>query len=262
VKKQSEVECVSVKHTKRASAFLMGAALVLCLATANHAAAQAGPKTVYLGSAAPFAVLGGQSVTSTGATIINGDLGVYPGTSFTPGTPAATVNGTIHLADPVAQHAQGSLTIAYNDAAGRTTAPITLNTAELGGRTLAPGLYKCTASATSLNGTLHLNGSGVYIFQIAAGLTVASGAAVVLSGGATSANIFWQVGSSATLGTTADFKGTILALTTITLATGAKLDGRALAQNGSVTLQDNAVTLPLGNTLLIQLPPPPDRNRD
>src|SRR6202043_3249659 len=122
-------------------------------------------------------------------------------------------------------------------------------------------LYKST-STLAITGTLTLEGSGVYIFQIASGLTVSTGGTVVLSGGATSDNVFWQVGSSATLGTTADFKGTILALTSISLATDAKLDGRALAQHGAVTLESNVVTMPLGNTVVVYVPPvePPPRD--
>ena len=117
-------------------------------------------------------------------------------------------------------------------------------------------------SALSLSGTFTLHGSGVYIFQIASGLTVGTGASVVLSGGATAANIFWQVGSSATLGTTADFKGTILALTSISLATGAKLKRRALAQHGSVTLDTNDVTIPLAAGVLVYVPPVATPPRD
>ncbi len=113
-----------------------------------------------------------------------------------------------------------------------------------------------------LSGTVTLHGSGVYIFQIASGLTVGTGASVVLSGGATAANIFWQVGSSATLGTTADFKGTISALTSISLATGAKLKRRALAQHGAVTLDTNDVTIPLAAGVLVYVPPVATPPRD
>jgi len=261
MKKQSEVKCGPVNLTKRARVFLMGAALVLCLMTANHAAAQgAGPATVFLGSAAPFAVLGSSTVTNTGPTVVNGDLGVWAGTAVT-GFGPGRVNGTIHAGDPVAQHGQASLTVAYNDAAGRTTAPINVNAADLGGRTLAPGLYKST-STLAITGdlTLHGDSNAVWIFQIASALTVNVGSRVVLSGGASSANIFWQVGSSATLGTHSVFHGTIMALASITLGTGATLDGRALARTAAVTLDTNSITLPLGNTLLIQLPPPPRRD--
>jgi hypothetical protein len=261
MKKQSEMKSGSVKLTKRVRVLLVGAALFLSLTTANHAAAQAGPATVFLGSAGTYAVLGASTVTSTGPTVVNGDLGVWPGTAYVAGTPAATVNGSVHAGDVIAQHAQASAAIAYNDAAGRSTAPITV-AGDLGGKTLAPGLYKSTSSL-SLTGTVTLHGSGVYIFQIASALTVSNGGTVVLSGGATADNVFWQVGSSATLGTSADFKGTIMALASVTLATGARLDGRALALNAAVTLDSNSVTIPIGsNTVIVVLPTPPPRHRD
>jgi hypothetical protein len=260
MKKQSEVKCGPLKFPKRVRAFLVAAALVLCLATANHAAAQSGPASVFLGSAGTYAVLGASTVTSTGPTVINGDLGVWPGTAYVAGTPAATVNGTVDAGDVIAQHAQASLLIAYNDAAGRSTDPVGV-AGDLGGQTLAPGLYKSTSSL-SISGTLTLHGDGVYIFQVASALTVSSGASVVLSGGATAANVFWQVGSSATLGTTADFKGTIMALASVTMATGAKLNGRALALHAAVTLDSNDVTIPLLNAVLVVLPPPPPRHRN
>jgi hypothetical protein len=151
------------------------------------------------------------------------------------------VNGTEDAGDVAAHHAQASLTIAYNDAAGRTLGVVGV-AGDLGGQTLAPGLYKST-STLAITGHLTLAGKGIYIFQIASGLTVNSSSGIVLSGGANAADVFWQVGSSATLGTTADFKGTILALTSISNATGGTLDGRALAQHGAVTLESNPVTI-------------------
>jgi Ice-binding-like len=192
-------------------------------------------------------------------SIINGNLGVWSGTAVT-GFGPGLVNGIEDAGDVAAHHAQASSTIAYNDAAGRTAVNIVGLAGDISGQTLTPGLYKST-SALSLSGTVTLHGSGVYIFQIASGLTVGTGASVVLSGGATASNVFWQVGSSATLGTTADFKGTILALTSISLATDAKLDGRALAQHGAVTLDTNTVTIPLGAVLVVPLPPPPPHHR-
>jgi hypothetical protein len=260
MKKQSEMKREAVKPTKRARAFLLGAALVLCLATAKLASAQAGPEAVYLGSAGTYAVLGASTVTSTGPTVVNGDLGVWPGTAYVAGTPPATVNGSIHAGDVIAQHAQASLAVAYSDAAGRSTAPIGV-AGDLGGKTLAPGLYKSTSSL-SLTGTLTLHGTGVYIFQVASALTVSTGGTIVLSGGATAANVFWQVGSSATIGTAADFKGTIMALASVTLDTGAKLNGRALALHGAVTMDSNNVTIPLLNAILVVLPPPPPDHHD
>src|ERR1700686_2816521 len=158
MKKQSDVRCVSVNLTKRVRAFLVGAALVLCLTTANHAAAQGGPAPVYLGLAGTFAVLAGSTVTSTGPTVVNGNLGVWPGTAYVAGNPPAKVNGAIHAGDIVAQHAQASLAIAYKDAAGRTTAPIKV-AGDLGGQTLAPGLYKST-STLAITGDLALDAQG------------------------------------------------------------------------------------------------------
>jgi hypothetical protein len=199
---------------------------------------------IELGSAGSFAVLAGSTVTNTGLSNINGDLGIYPGTAYVPGTPSATVNGTIHAGDVLAHDAQACLTIAYNDAAGRSTAPITI-AGDLGGQTLAPGLYK-SASTLAITGDLTLDAKGdpnaVYIFQIGSALNVASYGRVVLIGGAKAANVFWQVGSSATLGTYSAFKGTMMAYASITIGTGATLDGRALAQNAAVTMDTNAVT--------------------
>jgi hypothetical protein len=246
-KKQSEVKCGSVNPTKKVSALLLGAAVALCLVGANLAAAQAPPAQapIDLGSAGTFAVLGASTVTNTGPSIINGDLGVWPGTAYVPGTPPATVNGTIHaLGDIVAQHAQASLAIAYNYAAGLTVGVVGV-AGDLGGQTLAPGLYKST-STLAITGDLTLDANGdpnaVFIFQIGSALTVATGGRVVLSGGAKAANVFWQVGSSATLGTNSALKGTVMAYASITIATGATLDGSALAQNAAVTLDTNAVT--------------------
>jgi hypothetical protein len=259
MKKQCELKCGSVKLTNRVKAFLLGAALVFCLTTANYAAAQAGPATVFLGSAGTFAVLSYAGVTNAGPTVVTGDLGTYPILSCTglptpcTGNGPGQVNGTIDAGDVIAQHAQASLLIAYNDAAGRTTAPISVS-GDLGGRTLAPGLYKST-STLALTGTVTLQGAGVYIFQIGSALLVSNGGTVVLSGGATADNVFWQVGSSATLGTTADFKGTIMALASVTIATGARLNGRALALNASVTMDSNNITIPIGSqTVLVVLP--------
>ena len=245
VNKQSDVY---VNIAKRISALLIGAAMTLFPAAAtaqsmedavqSDASGAAALKTVVLGSAATFAVLAGTTVTNTGNTIVNGDLGVWPGTAVT-GFGPGVVNGTIHAGDVTAQHAQGSLTIAYNDAAGRVGG--TLLAGDLGGRTLTPGLYKST-STLSITGDLTLRGKGVYIFQIASGLAVSGGGRVVLAAGAKASDIFWQVGSSATLGTTAVFNGTILAFTSISLATGATMNGSALAQGGAVTLDDNLVT--------------------
>jgi len=208
-----------------------------------------GPQTpVNLGATAGFAVLAGSTVTSSGFTVINnGDVGVSPGTAVDGFPPGAVNNGSIHSADTAAVQAKLDLTEAYNDAAGRTVGAVSVE-GNLGGRTLAPGLYKSTSSLEISSGDLTLDANGdrnaVFVFQIASTLTTTSDRKIFLTGNARAANVFWQVGSSATLGTISVFKGTIMALESITLTTGAALEGRALARNGAVTLDASTVTTP------------------
>ena len=220
----------------------LGSALLLGLVVAAPPASAAQP-TVGLGTAAPFAVLAGTTVTNTGPSVISGDVGVDPGSAVTGFPPGSVVNGTQHVADAVALQAQSDVTTAYNDAAGRT--PVVTESSDLGGQTLAPGIYQA-ASALSLTGTVTLNGGGdanaVFIFQAGSTLITASSSTVSLVGGAQPCNVFWQVGSSATLGTTTTFVGTILALTSASLQTGATVQGRILARNGQVSLDDNTIT--------------------
>ncbi len=192
-----------------------------------------------LGTAGNFAVLAGTTVTNTGPSWITGQLGVAPGsavTGFPPGT-----SGVQHKGDSVATTAQTNLTAAYTNAAAQPC-PGTNNFTgvNLGGKNLVPGVY-CQTTAPSLTGTLTLNGSGIYIFQIGSTLVTASGARVVLIGGAQPCQIFWQVGSSATIATSTTFIGNIMALTSIAMQTGATLNGRALARNGAVTLDTNRI---------------------
>src|SRR3989454_344915 len=209
------------------------------------AATPGGQVPVTFRAANTFVVLAGSTVTNTGATRVNGDLGLSPGTAVT-GFPPGTVNGTIHAGDPAAAQAQLALTTAYNDAAGLTDGAITV-AGNLGGQTLTPGLYKSTSSLEISSGDLTLDAPGdanaVFIFQMASTLTTTSARQVILSVGARAANVFWQVGSSATLGTGSVFNGNILASTSITLTTGATLEGRALARNGAVAMDANTVGL-------------------
>ena len=220
---------------------LLGLACLSALALLVSDALAAQPP-VGLGTDGAFAVLAGQTVTNTGPSTINGNLGVSPGAAVT-GFPPGTVNGTIHEADAVASQAQLDLTTAYNDAAGRT--PFATVPADLTGLTLTPGVYK-NASALALTGSLTLNAQGnpsaVFIFQAGSTLITGSGSSVNLINGAQPCNVFWQVGSSATLGTTTSFVGDILALSSVTLNNGVTLDGRALARNGSVTLINDTIT--------------------
>jgi hypothetical protein len=223
--------------------------LVLGL-TLPHQLVTAAEAPVALGSAANFGVLAGSTVTSSGATIVNGDLGLWPGSSVS-GFPPGKVTGTMHVSDPTAQAAEGDLTTAFNDAAGRSTAPAIV-AGNIGGQTLPPGLYKSTDSLEISSGDLTLDGQGdpnaVFIFQIATTFITTSGRQVILIGGAQAANVFWQVGTSATIGTTSGIKGNIMADQSISIQTGATLQGRALARIGAVTLEGNGVTVvqPLG----------------
>lgn len=192
-----------------------------------------------------FAVLAGSTITNTGFSVLNGDLGLSPGTSVT-GFPPGIVNGTQHVTDVEAAAAQVQLTAAYLDLEGRTGA--TTVAGDLGGQTLSPGLYKSTSSLAVSIADLTLDAGGnsdaVWVFQIASTLTIANGRSIILAGGAQAKNIFWQVGSSATLGTTSVLEGSILALTSITATTNAVINGRLLARNGAVTLDDNDINVP------------------
>jgi hypothetical protein len=179
--------------------------------TANSSYYESG---VSLGSASTFAILAASTVTNTGASVVTGDIGVSPGTTAT-GFPPGTLTGTFHLGDPAAAQAQLDLTAAYNDAAGRTAGAVAV-AGNLGGQTLTPGLYKSSSSLEISSGDLTLDAqgdpSGVFLFEMASTLVTTTGRQVILAGGAQATNIYWQVGSSATLGTSSVFKGNILAL--------------------------------------------------
>lgn len=227
----------------RRTRFLVSSVAALGLLVAIPGSAQAAATPVPLGTSGSFAVLAGQTITNIGATTLNGDIGLSPGTSIT-GMETVTLNGAKHAAGPVALDAQADLGVAYLNAS--LQAPAKAIPTELGGSTLAPGVY--SSGSLGLNKTLTLDAGGdpgaVFVFQSADTLKTASGSRVRLINGATACNVFWQVSQSATLGSGSSFAGNILALTSVSLDSGARVDGRVLARNGSVTLQANTITKP------------------
>nr|WP_323848182.1 ice-binding family protein [Curtobacterium flaccumfaciens]WQM79235.1 ice-binding family protein [Curtobacterium flaccumfaciens pv. poinsettiae]WQM79303.1 ice-binding family protein [Curtobacterium flaccumfaciens pv. poinsettiae]WQM79509.1 ice-binding family protein [Curtobacterium flaccumfaciens pv. poinsettiae]WRK13088.1 ice-binding family protein [Curtobacterium flaccumfaciens pv. poinsettiae] len=223
----------------------VGLAAAMALMTTSAASAATvidGP--VNLGTASTYGVLGASAVTNTGPSVINGDLGLSPGTSITGfgGAPNGVVNGTTHQTDAAAAQAQRDTTTAYNVAA--SLSPTQTGLTELNGLSLSPGVYSGGALALANNGALTLAGSAnsVWVFQAASTLTIGSASQIVITGGASSCNVFWQVGSSATVGTGAQFQGTVLAQQSVTATTGATVQGRLLARTGAVTLDTNTIT--------------------
>ena len=217
------------------------AALGLLLAIPGSAQAATAP--VPLGTANSFVVLAGAGITNTGKTTLNGNIGTFP-TPAISGLSTVTLNGTNHAADAVTQGAKKDLTTAYTTAAG--AGPTHAIPVELGGKTLQPGVY--SGGALGLTGTLTLDGgnnpNAVFIFKAASTLITGSNSHVKLVN-VNPCNVFWQVTSSATLGTGSKFVGTIMALTDVHLTTGATIQGRALARTGAVTLQANTITKPV-----------------
>lgn len=220
---------------------MAGAGLATLVLVPSSGFAQAG-----LGSAASYTVLAGTTITNTGASTISGDVGVSPGTAIS-GLPAGQpTGGTIHAGDAVAAQAQADLGTAYNFLAGETC-NTTMTGVDLGGKTLGPGVY-CFSSSAGLTGILTLDAlsdtGAVFVFQVTSTLIIADGASVTLANGAQGRHVWWQVGSSATLGIASMMVGNVLAHTSITLDTGASLAGRALAQGGAVTMATNGLSNP------------------
>ena len=215
--------------------------LVICMFSMGSLGwAQSAPP---LGSAQGFAVLGASTVTNTGPTVITGDLGVSPGTAVTGFPPGSVTGGTIHAGDATAVSAQAAAHTAYAALAaepcGTNLTGKTLGTSP-GAVTLSPGVY-CFNTSAQLTGTLTLSGSGVFVFKMGSTLTTASNSSIVLAGGARAGNVFWQVGSSATLGTNTTFEGSILAHISDTVTAGVSVAGRVFALTGAVTLSGNRI---------------------
>jgi hypothetical protein len=220
------------------------------LSLGSTGVASAAPAPVALGTAGAFAVLAGATVTSAetvaGASTVNGDLGVSPGTAVT-GFPPATLNGTLHAGDVPAAGAHTDLATAYAYAAARS--PATTIPADLGGTTLDPGVYQAAAASIAITGTVTLDAQGdpkaVFILQAGSTLITAAKSQVILANGAQACNVFWSVGSSATLGASSLLTGTILATTSITVGAGVTVAGRTLARDAAVTLDSqDTVTAP------------------
>jgi hypothetical protein len=211
---------------------------------ATTAPASAAEATVALGTAGSYAVLGASTVTNTGPSVLTGDVGLSPGTAVVGFPPGTVVGGTIHSTDAAAAQAQADATIAYDDAAGRSSSATVV---DLAGLVLSPGVYTAVTSLT-LTGTVTLDAHGdadaVFVLRAGTSLTTASASAVALVNGASPCRVFWQIGSSATLGTASTLQGTVLAMQSITATTGAEVDGRLLARNGAVTLDTNRIAVP------------------
>lgn len=235
--------------TRRRTA-LIGIVVCLAFAVIPIGIAQAAP--VNLATAQPFVVLSGAGATNTGPSVLNGDLGVSPGTSLSGFGAPAVVNGAIHANDGVAAQAQADLTTAYNVAAGQAISPGNELTGQnLGGLTLTPGAYGFSSSA-ELTGQLTLDAQGdpnaQFVFVIGTTLITESASSVILTNGASPCNVYWKVGSSATFGSTTAFEGNVLALESISLNNGVTFLGRALARNGEVTLINDTLTAPQCST--------------
>ena len=229
-----------MRYKTRQSLSALALGLFCCID--RSASAQVAPP---LGQAGDFAVLAGSAVTNTGASAVVGDVGVSPGTAIIGFPPGTVTSGTLRANDAVAQGAQSDLTTAFNDLAGQAC-NTNLSGQDLGGLTLTPAVY-CFSSSAQLTGTLTLDAQGdpnaVFVFQIVSTLITATAAAVTVINSGSDCNVFWQVGSSVTLGTGTSFAGNTLALTSITATTNATSHGSLLARNGGVTMDTNQVAV-------------------
>jgi hypothetical protein len=232
---------------------LTAVVLFVSPAFAPPALAQVAPP---LGSAASFTVLGASTVTNTGPTVVTGNLGVSPGSAVTGFPPGMVVGGTVHAADALAAQAQVDAGTAFNNLAGQACTMTTAVPTDLGGMTLPPGVY-CFGSSLAVTGALTLNAGGnpnaVFIFKTGSTFNVANAATITVIGGGSNCNVFYQVGSSATLGTSSTVAGNIIALASVTLTTTATLNGRAIARTGAVTLDSNTIG---GCAVAVVLAPP------
>jgi hypothetical protein len=239
---QKRIPCLS-SHRK----LFVGAASVALAVLLPAAANAAMPAAVRAGTTTTYGVLAASTITNTGATTISGtaggDIGLSPGTAVT-GSASITRSGVSHITDTAASIAQTDLITAFNDLG--VPAATQLSSADLAGRTLTPGTYNTAGGTLANSGTLTLNGGGdpsaVFIFRAASTLTTSTGSTMTLTNGAQACNVYWQVGSSATLGVNSTFIGHIYALTSITATTGARITGQLLARNGAVTLDTNTIT--------------------
>ena len=235
----------STTNLRRGALACVASATAALAMFATASPASAAPTDVGLGTAKSFAILAGSGATNTGPSVINGDVGTSPTpalTGFT-GAPLATVNGSIHAADAAAGSAQAALGTAYDNAAGQ--GPTTTIATELGGQTLTPGVYSSASGTFGITGPLTLNAQGdpgaVFIFKTNATLVTAVGSSVNMVNGAQSCHVFWKVGSSATLGASSLFSGTVMAAQAISLNNAVTVDGRLLARNAAVTLINDTV---------------------
>jgi type VI secretion system secreted protein VgrG len=231
------------KHVRRSSSTRVAALTVFGLLAASCFATAS---VVSLGAADSFAVLGASTVTNAGATVVNGDLGVSPGTAVTGFGPGVVLNGSIHMNDAIAMQAHADAATAYGQLVGETLTT-DLSGQNLGGMILMPGVYHFATTAV-LSGILTLDTGGdpnaAFHFQIGTTLTTDPSSMITFLNG-TSANVFWQVGTSATIGVDSVFSGTILADQSITVNSGATINGRAIAINGAVTLDTNTISTPV-----------------